>query len=539
MKRLLSIFSLLWLAAGLSVQAQTAKVPVFLYAGQSNADGREFVQNLPDYMKVGTAPYAPYQHLRYASICGTPSAKTFGTRTFEPGTRYAFCDVTNYWIDQAATQVFYAVKCTYGGTAIAPGVTAEKLPVWYADATWMQTHYAYKGDDLTQEAYKNNNSLTKNLTEGFASLVDGTLAAIDAGYDVKAILWHQGESDRNASADYYVNFKTMIAYMRQAIYEKTGDEADKTLPFIFGTICHNSTQYNATVEKAQLQVAQDVEGVYYIDMSDVTLRSDNLHFDGPATEYLGKKMYNQLVELGLVDGEPVEAVKPHPDSNTDIEVEAERQWDFTHPWSSESVAQLEADAAWVALKSWGYRYNGSWTTPTEMQTSAGYKFPETEGLFFRANTNRVTIDPGKNIGLYSTGIYLIIPKVKPGQYVTIEAVTANASKERGITCDTMCEQYLDCIQGGTAGYSRQKNVWWYRDTYTEPQDMVFCAVGGGIFIYKVMVSDASPIAVNAIGTPSIPSFGHSTNCYTLTGMQVGNPTKPGLYLCHGKKILVK
>ena len=61
----------------------------------------------------------------------------------------------------------------------------------------------------------------------------------------------------------------MIAYMRQAIYEKTGDEADKTLPFIFGTICHNSTQYNATVEKAQLQVAQDVEGVYYIDMSDV------------------------------------------------------------------------------------------------------------------------------------------------------------------------------------------------------------------------------------------------------------------------------
>ena len=40
-------------------------------------------------------------------------------------------------------------------------------------------------------------------------------------------------------------------------------EADKMLPFIFGTICHSSTQYNAAVERAQLQVAQDVEGVYY------------------------------------------------------------------------------------------------------------------------------------------------------------------------------------------------------------------------------------------------------------------------------------
>ena len=60
MKRLFSIFTLIGLTASLLVHAQSSKVPVFIYAGQSNADGREFVQNLPDYMKVGTAPYAPY-----------------------------------------------------------------------------------------------------------------------------------------------------------------------------------------------------------------------------------------------------------------------------------------------------------------------------------------------------------------------------------------------------------------------------------------------------------------------------------------------
>ena len=527
----------LFLLAGIMATAQTAKAPVFLYAGQSNADGREFVQNLPDYMKVGTAPYAPYTYLNYASICGTPGQKTFGTRTFEVGTRYAFCDVTNYWIEQALQQPFYAVKCTYGGTAIAPGVTAEKLPIWYADATWMQTHNAYRGEDLTLAAYKNNNSLTKNLTEGFASLVDGTLAALDAGYDVKAIMWHQGESDRGAAADYYVNFKTMIEYMRQAIYEKTGDAQDLKVPFIFGTICHASTQYNATVEKAQLQVARDVENVYYIDMSDVTLRSDNLHFDGPATEYLGKMMYNKLVELSLVDGQPVEAVKPHPGSNTDIEVEAERQWDFTKPWSNESVTKLQADDKWAELKLWGYRYSGSWTTATELQTSTGYKFPETEGLFFRANANRATIDPGKNIGLYAGGIYLIVPKVKPGQYVTIESVTAKQTVERGVTYDTMCEQYLDCIQGGKASYNREKNVWWYRDTFTEPQDMIFTCVGGGVFIYKVMVSDASPIAPS--GVESVQANPKSASWHTLAGLRVEQPMTSGLYVRNGQKLFVR
>ena len=466
---------MLTLSSMLTVHAQQS-APVFLTAGQSNADGRVYNTELPSYLQDG------YQFLHYANVTSSCDG-TFGSRTFEPGGRWSFCDVTNYCLEQALQRDFYSVKCTYGGTAIAPNVTAAKLPVWYAETSWISTHNAYRGEDITIEEYKNNNSLTKSLTEGLRDLANVTLKNLEEGYDVKAIMWHQGESDRNAANDYYENFKTMIAYMRQAIYEVTGDEKDLSLPFIFGTISHGSTQYNATVEKAQLQVARDVPGVYYIDMSDAGLRSDNLHFDGPWTEYLGRKMFNKLVELQLVDGEMVDAPKPQTNQDTDIEVEAERSWDFTTPWSQESLSQIEADDKWAALSQWGYRYSGSWSTPTELQTSTGYKFPETEGLFFKANANRATINPGKNIGLYSNGIYLIVPKVKPGQYIMIESVTAKASAERGVTYDTMYEQYLDCIQGGTASYQRQKNVWWYRDTFTEPQDMHFCIVGGGVFIY--------------------------------------------------------
>lgn len=309
MKRILSIPPLLLLAfVSIVAQPQPAAVhPVFIYAGQSNADGRAYTSHLPDYLTDNDSlPSSPYIHLKWASICGNPTVASFGTRTFKKRERFAFCDVTNYWIDRAATTDFYAIKCAYGGTAISPGVTVAKLPIWYADSTWMKSHNAYAGQDITHEAYADNNSLTKNLTEGFASLVDNVLASIDGGYDVKAILWHQGEGDRKAAADYYTNFKTMIAYMRRSIYLKTGDEKDLELPFIFGTICRNSKQYSSGVERAQRKVADEDSNIYLIDMSNASLLADNLHFDGCATEYLGKKMYNLLVELGLVEGTTIE-----------------------------------------------------------------------------------------------------------------------------------------------------------------------------------------------------------------------------------------
>ncbi|MBQ9667791.1 MAG: hypothetical protein IJV45_03455 [Prevotella sp.] len=531
MKRILSLIAMSIMT--LTAMADEAKAPVFITAGQSNADGRVYNTELPDYLDNG------YRYLHFANVTSS-STGLFSQRTFEPGGRWAFCDVTNYYLEQALGRDFYAVKCTYGGTAIAPDVTAAKLPVWYADAEWLKEHNAYRGQDITQEAYKNNNSLAKSLTEGFRDLAATTLSQIAQGYDVKAIMWHQGESDRNAADRYYVNFKTLISYLRQAIYDVTGDEADLTLPFIFGTISHSSTQYNATVEKAQLQVAKDVENVYYIDMSDAGLRSDNLHFDAAWTEYLGRRMYNKLIELQLVSGQALDIQKPKTDSNTDIEVQAERSWDFTRPWSDESKSKLEADDSWAALSQWGYRYSGSWQTPTELQTSTGYKFPETEGLFFKANANRATINPGKNIGLYAGGIYLIVPKVKPGQYITIESVTAKSSAERGVTYDTMYEQYLDCIQGGVASYKQQKNVWWYRDTFTEPQDMYFCIIGGGVFITKVMVSDASPIAVNAIRQQGAGgSSSANQHYYDLQGRSYSHlPTASGIYINEGHKFLV-
>ena len=515
MKRLFSIVTLIWLTASLLVHAQSSKVPVFIYAGQSNADGREFVQNLPDYMKVGTAPYAPYQHLKYASICGTPTVRTFGTRTLEIGTRYAFCDVVNYWIDQSATQDFYAIKCAYGGTAIAPGVTAEKLPIWYADAEWMQTHNAYKGDDLTQEAYKNNNSLTKNLTEGFASLVDGTLAAIDVGYDVKAIMWHQGESDRNAGADYYVNFKTMIAYMRQAIYAKTGDEADKTLPFIFGTVCRRSTQYNATVEAAQKQVASEDPNCYVIDMKNATLLSDNLHFDRQATEYLGKKMYNLLVELGLVSGSQVDVeefpVKESVMDGVSVPTPDNRSWDFTS-FSQATQDALSAEVAltsgalWNQHNTYGYRYSGG-MEEVQLHTSADYVIPEVEGLFFSSpQGNRVALNTGNGYMVFVTGDPTVfVPKLSAGQLVTFTLAAAKNTIRMKPGLDMA--DYADVVGGDEVGTAGGTVTFRVKYNVTLPTHIGF-QTSDAAYIKKIEVK--TPETVNIlIGADQIETFASS------------------------------
>lgn len=473
-------------------------VPVFLTAGQSNADGREYVSKLPSYMKAG------YKHLKYTNVTSSSNGK-FGELTFTDNSkRYSFCDVTHYFIDQAVDEDFYAIKCAYGGTAIDTAATYATLPVWCADSAWIARNNAYRGDIETGK------SLTKSLTEGFADCVDGTLSKIEGGYDVKAIMWHQGESDRQKAGNYYKNFKDMITYMRQAIAKKTGNEEYLQLPFIFGTVSKNSKQYNSTVEKAQKQVAQDLPNVHYIDMSDAQLRSDALHFDSAWTEYLGKMMFNKLVELKLVKADPIEVVKPHvPSASDTLVVDAERSWNFAQPWSQATTDSLAADANWSVFQSLGHRYSKSMSTNQELATTGGYVFPETSGLYFKCGSgNRAILSPGKYICFYGDNLYLTIPKVSPGQTVTIVSATASSSKSRGITTDS--GDYLELLEGGTQSTSKMTNKWKVKETLTEPVDLVFHSNGGATNVYSIEVS--SPYVQILVGADQKVTFCSDKAC---------------------------
>ncbi|MCC8114505.1 MAG: sialate O-acetylesterase [Bacteroidales bacterium] len=468
-------YLLLQCAAVVSAFAATAATPasVYITAGQSNADGRETIEFLPSYLNNG------YKHLRYANV----TSECDGTFSdFKFGKRFAFCDITNYYIDQASDQDFYAIKCAYGGTSITPGATHAHLPIWYANPEWIAANKAYRGN------IDEGKSLTLALTQGFAECANTTLSKLPGGYDVKAIMWHQGESDRHKSSDYYQNFKDMITYMRGQIYAVTGDEADKTLPFIFGTVPHDSKQYSAEVEAAQMRVASELPNVYAIDLSDAGLRGDALHFDGPWTEYVGKAMYNKLVELNLVNGKAIAAEKPKKASITDgISVDAERQWHFGGQWTEETEALLSADEQWEEFKSLGYRL----LTPLrELQelTHQGKTVKETEGLYFKCPTgNRMILNPNKFVCLYNDNISMVIPKVAAGQTVAI--TTRSAKGERGLTTDSM--QYLELVSGGVPSSGKVTNVWKVKDEVKDPVDLIFHPEGGGIYVYDIEITLAN------------------------------------------------
>lgn len=462
------------LATGLTAKAADP-ASVFITAGQSNADGRETIEFLPSYLKGG------YKHLKYANV----TSECDGTFSeFKFGKRFAFSDITNYYIEQALGKDFYFIKCAYGGTAIAPGATHAHLPVWYAEPSWIAANKAYRGN------IDEGKSLTLALTDGFAQCAKTTLSGLPEGYDVKAILWHQGESDRRKAGDYYQNFKDMITYMRDQIYAVTGDESDKTLPFIFGTVPHGSKQYSAGVEEAQMRVAAELPNVYAIDLSDAGLRADDLHFDGPWTEYVGKLMYNKLVELKLVEGKSIEAAKPKvasPTDNLSINVDAERQWHFGTAWSEETAAALEADEKWEEFKSLGYRFTAPLRQLQEL-THNGSTVKETAGLFFKCPTgNRIVLNPNKFLCLYHDNISMVIPKVVAGQ--TIAITTRSAKGERALTTDST--EQLQLVSGGEPSAGKVTNVWIVKDDVKEPVDLIFHSQGGGIYVYDIEITLAN------------------------------------------------
>lgn len=264
---------------------------VIITAGQSNTDGRVLNSALPGYIQQNK-----YQYCRWcygsAGKRQTDGFETFWPRMVHqsrPG-RWAYDAVTYYWLEQALQREFYVVKWSLGGTAIDPGCSSTSGKYWSADAEWLASNHS---------TATGGKSLLLSFTEEIAACIDNKLSLLPQGYEIKAFLWHQGESDRHKGKSYYQNLKSVVEYVRRFLVEKTGKKEYRHLPFICGTVARTNKQYSADVEAALYRLAEEDENFYVIDMSDAELQRDGLHFTASAAEYLGKQMYNRLVDLGM------------------------------------------------------------------------------------------------------------------------------------------------------------------------------------------------------------------------------------------------
>lgn len=255
-----------------------SKLPCIVVAGQSNADGRVLASELPEYI---TLPNSNVHVFGGSTFSALSTGYYANNKSLEKC--FGFDLVMLHYLSQV--KECYVVKHAVGGTSLSPNGNTG----WTAD---------YEG--LT-------NSLLKTLENKIRGAVNISTAVNPQSafnFDIRAIVWHQGEADSDVykALNYYAQLKKLIAYIR-------GVCGNPTLPFIGGTISHNSGSYSTIVESAMLKIASEDKFVTFIDMSGASV-PDGLHFDLTSAEYLGKKVYNALIDYGVISGEKLDAACP-------------------------------------------------------------------------------------------------------------------------------------------------------------------------------------------------------------------------------------
>lgn len=277
--------------ACLMVNAKKNPSPVFIVAGQSNTDGRVPLADLPTYITRDS-----YQHCWWSYGSGEHS----GNGQFEqfwPKTYYAkrqdawaYDAVVYYLLGQSLKSDFYVIKESLGGTAVSSNVKSTDGMYWDAHQHYLEANEA---------ADKGGKSLLKAFCDNIDACIDQQLSKLKQGYDIKAFLWHQGESDKPMASSYQKNLKLVLDYVRQHLVEKTGRKQYAQLPIIIGTIPHASRGYSQKVEAAQKALSEEDANIYLIDINDAPLQGDHLHLNAEGAEQYGRKVYEQLVTLGL------------------------------------------------------------------------------------------------------------------------------------------------------------------------------------------------------------------------------------------------
>ena len=143
-------------------------------------------------------------------FCNTPDGKfTPLDVNYYSNDRWAFDLVTYYYLTQVDGLELYVMKKAMGGTSIDS--TGDGGYHWTTDFDSLE-------------------DISLSLLKSFEDIIRACMASRGQEFQIRAMLWHQGESDRadyspSAAANYYENLKRLIAYCRRIV-------GDDSLPFI-------------------------------------------------------------------------------------------------------------------------------------------------------------------------------------------------------------------------------------------------------------------------------------------------------------------
>ena len=297
------------LALAAICSAEAKEVALFLTGGQSNTEGRVPVSELPEYLECND--------LALASVHAPLAEDNLGKfAAFAPTSRWAYDAEVYYRLGQALGETFYVAKTSFGGTSISPSVNNSPsshanawLPDygsgyhWSVDATFLSATVSagrtFEKDGTTYDG--------QSMMKAWIENIDAAIDAIKSNGDtpvVKAIIWHQGESDRKTT-DYEANLTAMVTYVRDHLSAKLGVDCS-ALPFFCGSIPRQSQQFSVAVDRALQSIeADEKNNMHVIDLYDLTMR-DSVHFDAASSILFGQRLYNRMIDEGVINGEKVD-----------------------------------------------------------------------------------------------------------------------------------------------------------------------------------------------------------------------------------------
>ena len=271
------VLTLFWLLYTAAVFSEEKTIPVILTAGQSNADGRVPIAELPEYVKYD---YCQWSYGSGDFETATGEFTPFSPRVAKPGIEgsWGFDAIVYYLLEQCWQQPFYVIKQTMGGTAI--------------DTTCKNSTHGWFWSVDAKE---------RSLLRAFCQQIDKCLSQLPQNYDIKCLLWHQGESDQSAAGRYHDNMKAVVDYIRQYLVKRTGRKAYASLPVVCGTFAKGSRQGSSKVADALRQLEREDRNFHVVDAGDMSLLSDKLHFDAHGAENLAWRVFARMRETGIAD----------------------------------------------------------------------------------------------------------------------------------------------------------------------------------------------------------------------------------------------
>ncbi|MBE0379172.1 sialate O-acetylesterase [Pseudoalteromonas prydzensis] len=247
-----------------------SEINLFIVFGQSNTDGRVNIADGPallqdskvDNVKVWNGQDITNYALNNTGKEGNGSSWV----TSQTTNKFSFAHVALKNIAETMDNVVVC-QVTSGGTALSPAA--------YARGSWCPN-------------YNEIPDGTPRLLEDLVTRI-GNLMAFCARNNIvinfKAIIAHQGESDSQRRYDdpalYGARWSDVINILR-------GVAEDPELPVIYGTVPSSSLWYDATIRQAHLDFAANDPNAYCRDNENISMFSDDLHFDAPGSVEFGE-----------------------------------------------------------------------------------------------------------------------------------------------------------------------------------------------------------------------------------------------------------